>query len=141
MTRPYSLDLRERVVQHVLAGQSVRAVADTFAVSPSFVVKLSQHWRREGSVAPRRQSGDYRSQAVEEHRDWLLLQVAQTPDLTLAEIRDRLGERGLSASISAIWRFFQRHGISFKKNRARSRAVPPGRGRSAAAVAPGPRRA
>ena len=141
MTRPYSLDLRERIVQHVSAGQSVRAVADTFAVSASFVVKLSQHWRREGSVAPRRQGGDHRSQTIEEHRDWLLQQVAETPDLTLAEIRGRLGERGLSASISAIWRFFQRHGISLKKNRARGRAVAPGRGRSAAAVAPGPKRA
>ena len=141
MTRPYSLDLRERVVQHVAAGQSARAVADTFAVSPSFVVKLSQYWRKQGSVAPRRQGGDHRSQAIEEHRDWLLQQVTETPDLTLAEIRDRLGERGLPASISAIWRFFQRHGISFKKNRARGRAVTPGRGRSTAAVAPGPKRA
>jgi transposase len=135
MTRPYSVDLRERVVQHLAAGQSVRAVAATFAVSASFVVKLSQHWRRDGSVAPRAQGGDHRSQPIEEHGDWLLQQIAETPDLTLAEIRQRLSGRGLAASISVIWRFFKRHGISFKKNRARRRADPPGRGRRAAAVA------
>jgi len=41
--------------------------------------------------------------------------VAEAPDLTLAEIREGLGEHGTPASISAIWRFFDRHGIGFKK--------------------------
>jgi transposase len=115
MTRPYSVDLRERVVQHVAAGASVRSVAALFAVSPSFVVKLSQAWRRRGTVAAQPQGGDRRSAAIERHREWLLQVVAETPDLTLAEIREQLGARGTPASISAIWRFFQRHGISFKK--------------------------
>jgi transposase len=112
-----------------------------FAVSPSFVVKLTQAWRRRGTVAARPQGGDRRSTALERHRDWLLQLVAETPDLTLAEIRDRLGEHGTPASISAIWRFFDRHGISFKKNRPRRRTDAPGRGRRAAAVARQPRRA
>ena len=141
MTRPYSVDLRERVVQHVAAGASVRAVAALFAVSPSFVVKLSQAWRRRGSVLAQPQGGDRRSAAIEAHREWLLALVAQEPDLTLEEIRARLGERGRSASVSAIWRFFTRHGISFKKNRARGRAGPPRRGRGARAVAGAPKRA
>lgn len=140
MTRPYSVDLRERVVQHVAAGASVRSVAETFAVSPSFVVKVSQAWRRRGTVEAQRQGGDRRSAAIEAYREWLLQQVAEAPDLTLAEIRARLGERGLAASISAIWRFFKRHGISFKKNRARGRADAPGRGRRAPALAGGPKR-
>jgi transposase len=115
MTRAYSIDLRERVVRQVEAGGSVRRVAAMFAVSPSFVVKLAQAWRQRGTVAARPQGGDRRSTALERHRDWLLQLVAETPDLTLAEIRERLGEHGTPASISAIWHFFDRHGISFKK--------------------------
>jgi transposase len=131
MTKPYSVDLRERVVGEVMAGRSVRAVAAVFSVSPSFVVKLTQAWRATGTVAARRQGGDRRSAAIEAHGDRLLALVRETPDLTLAEIRDRLNERGVSASITAIWRFYRRHGVSFKKNRARRRAGAGGRGRGA----------
>ena len=128
MTKPYSVDLRERVVGEVMAGRSVRAVAAIFSVSPSFVVKLTQAWRATGTVAAKRQGGDRRSAAIEAHGDRLMVLVRETPDLTLAEIRDRLGERGVSASITAIWRFYRRHGVSFKKNRTRRRAGAGGRG-------------
>lgn len=141
MTRAYSVDLRERVVRQVEEGASVRQVAAMFAVSPSFVVKLTQAWRQRGTVAARPQGGDRRSGALERQRDWLLQLVAETPDLTLAEIRERLGERGILVSISAIWRFFDRHGVSFKKNRPRHRTGPSGRCRRAAAIARQPRRA
>lgn len=141
MTRLYSEDLRERVLRQVEAGASVRRVAAMFAVSPSFVVKLTQAWRRRGTVAALPQGGDRRSVAIERHREWLLLLVEQTPDLTLEEIRERLGERGFAAAVSTIWRFFDRHGISFKKNRARGRTGAPGRGRRARRMAQQPRRA
>ena len=131
MTKPYSVDLRERVVGEVMAGRSVRAVAAVFSVSPSFVVKLTQAWRATGTVAAKRQGGDRRSAAIEAHGDRLLALVRETPDLTLSEIRDRLSEGGVSASITAIWRFYRRHGVSFKKNRARRRAGAGGRGRGA----------
>lgn len=127
MTKPYSVDLRERVVGEVIAGRSVRAVAAVFSVSPSFVVKLAQAWRATGTVAAKRQGGDRRSAAIEAHKDWLMDLVRETPDLTLAEIRDRLGARDVSASITGVWRFYRRHGVSFKKNRTRRRAGAGGR--------------
>ena len=40
-----------------------------------------------------------------------------------------------AAIIGSIWRFFERHGISVKKNRARRRAGQAGRGRRAPAMA------
>ena len=58
MARPYSVDLRERVVRAVDNGASRRATAAQFEVSISFVVKLMQRWRaaarssRIGSAAP-----------------------------------------------------------------------------------------
>ena len=141
MTRAYPADLRERVIRQVETGGSVRTVAAMFAVSPSFVVKLAQAWRRRGTVAARPQGGDRRSTAIERQRDWLLQLVAEAPDLTLAEIRDRLSEHGTPASILTIWRFFDRHGISFEKNRPRRRIDAPGRRRRAPVVAPEPKRA
>jgi hypothetical protein len=57
--------------------------------------------------------------AAKGRESWLLALIAEQPDLTLEEIRDRLArERGMVTGISSIWRFFHRHGISFKKNRA-----------------------
>ena len=57
MTRPYSVDLRRRVVGAVEAGLSRRAAARRFEVSGSFVVKLMQRWRRGGTAAPERYGG------------------------------------------------------------------------------------
>jgi Homeodomain-like domain len=57
MTRPYSVDLRERVVRAVEAGLSRRAAARRFEVSVSFVIKLLQRWQRQGTVQPERYGG------------------------------------------------------------------------------------
>ena len=41
--------------------------------------------------------------------------VEETPDITLEELRGKLREHGISASVSTLWRFFDRRQISFKK--------------------------
>mgnify|MGYP006171473489 CR=1 FL=1 len=60
MTRPYSNDLRERVVAAVESGGSCRAVAARFGVAVSSVVKWHQRYRRTGSVAPGKMGGHRR---------------------------------------------------------------------------------
>ena len=65
--------------------------------------------------------GDRRSGPIEEQADWLLALVEDEKDLTLAEIRERLcDERGLRMSVAALWRFFDRHDVTWKK-RVRTR--------------------
>ena len=54
MTRPYSNDLRERVVRAHLAGEPIRSVAARFGVSVSSVPKWVARYRATGSVAPGR---------------------------------------------------------------------------------------
>jgi transposase-like protein len=54
MARPYSLDLRERVVAAVESGRRVREFASSFGVSVSSLVKWSQRYRRTGSAAASR---------------------------------------------------------------------------------------
>jgi transposase len=115
MTRPYSDDLRERVLSSVRSGAAIRGAASQFGVSPSFVSKLGARYKRTGSVAPAAQGGDHRSKGIEAHADWLLARVAETPDLTLAELCAELRDRGFKTVPSTVWRFFDRHGLTFKK--------------------------
>lgn len=121
MTRPYSLDLRERVVAQVVAGRTVREVAQLFGVSVSCVVKWSQRARATGSPAAK-QVGGYRRRKLAGERAWLLARLEERPDMTLAELQRALAARGIEVGISAIWSFLDREGLSFKKNPARRRA-------------------
>ena len=133
MARAYSLDLRERVVAAVAAGESCRAVAATFRVSVASVVKWSQRFRATGSAAARRMGGT-RSYALAGERAWLLGRLAEKPDVTLRALLAELAERGIKVSYYAVWHFFEHEGISFKKKPARFRAGASRRGQAAGAV-------
>ncbi len=117
-------DLRVRVVGVVLAGMSRRQAAARFGVSASSAIRWVQSWHEHGDARAKPQGGDRRSGRIEAHANFLLDQVARTPDMTLAELQALLRERGVAVGIGTVWRFFDRHGISFKKNRARRRAGP-----------------
>ena len=121
MARAYSLDLRERVVAAVAAGESCRKVAATFKVSVASVVKWSQRSRATGSPAARPMGGN-RPYALAGERDWLLARVAEKPDITLRALVAELSERGIKVSYYAVWHLFEHEGISFKKKPARERA-------------------
>ncbi len=119
MTRPYSNDLRERVVSAVQAGESCRAVASRFDVAVSSVVKWHQRYRSTGSVAPSK-IGGYRKRVLAEHLEFIHEQIKQTPHLTLHRMKDLLAERGVIVSHQAVWRFLRDEGLRFKKNTFRS---------------------
>jgi len=137
MTKPLSLDLRLRIVRAVeVEGMSRRGAASRFGVAPSTVVDLMRHWKATGSCEARRQGGDKRSARIEAHAAHILALIAATPDISLVEIAEHLqvvhGERFVP---SVLWRFFERHDITFKKNSARQRAGSTGRGRGARSLA------
>lgn len=134
MARAYSEDLRARVVSAVAAGHSARAAARQFEVSGSFAIALVRRWRQTGSYAAKRMGG-YRRPVLEARKDWLLALIREEPDLTLDEVRLRLARDGVVVGLATVWRFFEHHGISFKKNRARRRARPARRARGAASLA------
>jgi transposase len=123
MVKPYSLDLRERVVRRVEAGRPVREVAETFGVSVASVVKWSQRKRETGSAAAKPMgSGLARSLAAQ--RDWMLARITEKPDLTLRELVSELQARSVAASYGSVWRLLNDEGVSFKKKPARIRARP-----------------
>ena len=115
MTRPLSDDLRRRVVTAVDDGMSRRGATKRFSIAPSTAIKWVRAWRLTGSYRPRPQGGDRRSQRIEARAETVLALVAETPDMTLAEIAAHLdSEHGLRVSQSTVWRFFHRRGITFK---------------------------
>ena len=118
MARPYSRDLRDRVVAVVAGGYTCRATAALFGVSVASVVKWSQRWRATGSAAAKPMGGR-RPLQLEGARAWLLARIAEKPDLTLRAVMAELSERGTPASYGAVWRFFKHEGVSFKKKPAR----------------------
>lgn len=112
-----SEDLRKRVVDAVVSdGLSRNAAARLFKVNIASVVRWVAQFEATGNVAPKPLGGDQRSGRVEAHCDYLLGLIRRCPDITLLEIQERLiknsGER---FSSSVLWRFFDRHGVTFKK--------------------------
>lgn len=114
----YGQDLRERVLAARDAGQSVRAVAERFAVSPSYVAKADRRLRRTGERRPRRSSGRPAAKIVA-HLPALAEQVAAQPDATLAELRGwLLAECGVTVGLVTVWRALKRLGVTLKKSRS-----------------------
>ncbi len=122
MGRPYSNDLRERIVRAVEAGISCRKAAAQFAVSVSCVIKLVQRWRRTGAVAPG-QMGGWRDYALAGHETRVRALLARRPDLTLEELRAALAAQGIAVGRTSVWRFLLARGLTLKKRRS----TPPSR--------------
>ncbi len=92
MTRPLSKDIRDRLISAVEGGMWRRSAARRFGVAPSTAIKWRDQWSRTGSVEPLAQGGDQRSHRIERHADEILAMIADTPDVTLAELAEHLNE-------------------------------------------------
>ena len=116
MARPYSIDLRERVIGAIQSGLSCHQAAARFRVSVSSAVKWAQRFRATGSAAPG-QIGGYRPKGIRgEHRDWLL-ERCRARDFTLRGLIVELAERGLKVGYRSVWTFVHAEGLSYKKSR------------------------
>src|ERR1700757_3359984 len=124
MPKPYSVDLRARAIEDVETGASRREAAERYGISPSIVVIWAQRFEETGSVAAKPSGGSI--SPLEDHAKFLLALVDEQSDLTLDEIVTAMEKRGIAGSRSAVWRFFERHKISYKKNSVRGRAKAPG---------------
>jgi len=133
MTRPYSMDLRDRAIARVLAGESVRSVALALSISSATVVRWSQRYRAMGSAAPGKVGGHKIGILSGTNRDWLL-DRAKT-DFTLRGLVAELAERGVQVDYVQVWRFVHAEGLSFKKKRSSRRAAASQGGAAARAVA------
>ncbi|ESX84286.1 hypothetical protein X755_31980 [Mesorhizobium sp. LNJC405B00] len=94
---------------------------------------------RERRDAGKAQGGDKRSQRIEAYRDTILAVIEGQDDITLVELAEFLrAEHAVVFAPSTIWRFLDRHSMTFKKNSARQRAGSARRARAATRLVQGP---
>lgn len=117
MSKPYSMDLRERVVAAVERdGMSRRRAAAHFGVSYSAAIAWMARLRATGSLEPS-QIGGYKPKTISgAHHDWLV-QRCRTADFTLRGLVGELAERGVQVDYRSVWEFVHAEGLSHKKRR------------------------
>ena len=123
MGKPYSQDLRERVIATVDSGVRVCAAARLFLVSVSYVSKVVGRRQATGETTARLGRAG-RKPKLAAHDEALRARVAAYPDATLDELRTWLvAEREVRVSIGCLWNRLQFLKLPLKK----SRSEPPSR--------------
>ena len=115
--RPYSKDLRLRVLAAVDRGMPRREVARVFGVSAPTIRRYLRLRRQTGDVEPKPVPGPpaRKGRALEEA---LPAQARANPDLTLAEHCEMFEEEsGVGVSTATMSRAFRRLGLPLKKSR------------------------
>ena len=82
--------------------------------------------KETGSPAARPRGGDRWSARIDAHSRLIVSLVEESCDITLKELAAQLAEHGHRFSIGSLWRFFDRHAITWKKDRACERTGPAG---------------
>ena len=112
-TKPYSLDLRHRVVEACDAGEWTRAeIAEHFGVSVAWVYRLLQRRETDGTYASRGHRGGRPPAFSQQQLNLLDRAVRQQPDATLAELRERCG---VDCSLVTVHNTLARLGYRRKK--------------------------
>jgi transposase len=99
--------------QRVVLPRSACRAAENFRLSPSSAVRWWRRWHDTGTTKAKLSGGS--KSPLEEHAEWLLALVAEQPDSTLDEIVTAMRKRRIPGSRTAVWRFFERHNLTFKK--------------------------
>jgi putative transposase len=134
MGKPYSMDLRERVVAAVKSGGlSCNRAAKQFGVAVSTAINWVRRLSETGSVAPGKMGGHKPKKIAGEHRLWLRRRIRER-DFTLRGLVAELAERGLKVDYRSVWEFVHAEKLSFKKKPGGRRTRPSRRGAPARAV-------
>lgn len=119
--RPYSRDLRDRVLADRLAGQSFAQLGRKYSVSAEWVRQFIRRYERTGEIdarPPRVKKRPFRHR----HEAAIRQAVADHPGHTLESLRDALG---LDVGLTTLWNALKALKISFKKNARAGRTPSP----------------
>lgn len=115
MGKPYSMDLRERVMAAIEEGLSTRRAAARFSIGIATAGAWARLKRATGEVRPAKQ-GKPKGSVLDAHADFIFELIEETPDIALEEIAERLGEeRAVRVVSTAVWKFLDRRGMTHKK--------------------------
>ena len=128
MSKPYSLDLRSRVVAAVeTEGLSRNQAAARFGVAVSTAVHWVRRYRSTGNVSPSKIGGYTPRTLLGEHADWLIARCREKDFTISLLVEELLALRGVKADRHSVWAFLHAEGLSFKKKPVRKGAGPSGR--------------
>lgn len=130
----YSQDLRDRVLWALERGEKPTHIARRLEISRGWVYQVRDRVEETGKRTSFQIGGHRRSRIAGLEsvvRSW----IEAEPDLALAEISDRLAERGVSIKVGALWHQLNKWNLTFKKNPARQRARARGRATGTQGVA------
>jgi transposase len=115
MGKPYSQDLRERVVAALEGGMSTRQAAARFSIGIATAGEWGRLKRSQGDVQPAKQ-GKPPGSVLDAHTEFILGVLREKPDTTLEEMVERLAaERDVRVVWTTVWKFLDRHDQTHKK--------------------------
>jgi len=106
--KPYSIDLRSRVIEHIKLGSSQKSTSVLFMLSKSTVGRWWGRYKEEGEIAPKSRHGSKGKVDSEKLKNF----VIANENSTLVEIGSYFG-----VSACSIYRRLKKLGFSYKKNR------------------------
>ncbi len=122
MGRPYSFDLRKRVVAAIEGGMSRNRAAKQFGVAVSTAIGWMRRVETTGSIAPGKMGGHKPKTLRGEHAEWLIARC-KAKDFTISQlVEELLAERGLKVDRHSVWEFLHAEHLSFKKKPVRQGA-------------------
>jgi transposase len=114
MGKPYSDDLRSRVVSSMASGWTCREAGQVFGVAPSTAGNWYRRYQRTSAYSALAMGGDHRSKLTAE-ASWISDRLSAVPELTLTEVCGDLADRGIEVSYASVWRTVKKLGLRFKK--------------------------
>jgi len=116
MPKPYPIELRTRVVEHVGEGHSHRSTAVHFRVSIKFVNDMVKLKRETGQLAAKTNPGRLGRGKLAPYKDWIGKRVCEKPDITLAQLCLELKQQfGLQVNRWPVSLVLHGLGLSHKK--------------------------
>ena len=130
--RAIPMPVRQRILHLYEHGKSTAEIAEFFGFCVAAVRRVRQQFKARGTLKPQTYLCGRKTLLTARRKARLQQLVAARPDATLAELGLRF-DRPFGTSTMDLW--LRRLGLSYKKNAARRRAAPPGRGRTKGVLA------
>jgi|SRR5580658_8949206 len=109
---PYAMEFRAAVARHYDECGSSVETAEVFGCSESWVRRLIQRRREDGSLKTRPSTRIYHSKIDDAELQRLAKLIQEKPDMTLGELAEALGN---NPSIPTVWRATRKLGLRLKK--------------------------
>ena len=110
----YPLSIRRKIIERYKAGESTEDIAERYGYCVSGVRRVRQRYEQTGSLEPRKTKPGRKPVLDASALEKLAGHVAAQPDVTLAELRQRMG---IEVDLAVYCRALKKLGLTRKKSR------------------------